>query len=105
MKKLHGDALKSEAAERREAGRSSGRQAAKLDAKKTFHCDRCDASFMREDSLRSHKRQHSEYGDGKGADGTVLQLRVDAGKPPAAPLAVGHLQVPLPPTPAPQICR
>ncbi|KAL1287273.1 ZFP64 [Ovibos moschatus] len=102
VKKFHGDALKSEAAERREAGRSSGRQAAKLDAKKTFHCDRCDASFMREDSLRSHKRQHREYGDGKGADGTVLQLRLDAGKPPAAPLAVGHLQVPLPPTAAPQ---
>ena len=57
---------------------------------------------MREDSLRSHKRQHSEYGDGKGADVTVLQFQVDAGKPPAAPLAVGHLQVPLPPTPAPQ---
>ena len=102
VKKFHGDALKSEAAERRDVGRSSGRQAAKLDAKKTFHCDRCDASFMREDSLRSHKRQHSEYGDGKGADVTVLQFQVDAGKPPAAPLAVGHLQVPLPPTPAPQ---
>ncbi|KAJ1076436.1 hypothetical protein K5549_002476 [Capra hircus] len=69
VKKLHGDALKSEAAERREAGRSSGRQAAKLDAKKTFHCDRCDASFMREDSLRSHKRQHSDpapqFGEGR----------------------------------------
>lgn len=100
VKKFHGDALKSEAAERRDAGRPGGRQAARLDAKKTFHCDRCDASFMREDSLRSHRRQHSEYGDGKGADVTVLQLQVDAGKPPAAPLAVGHL--PLPPTPAPQ---
>ncbi|XP_011601108.2 zinc finger protein 64 isoform X2 [Takifugu rubripes] len=31
---------------------------AKLDAARAFCCDSCDASFVREDSLRSHKKQH-----------------------------------------------
>ncbi|XP_011364255.1 zinc finger protein 64 isoform X1 [Pteropus medius] len=102
MKKFHGDMVKTEASERKDSGRQSSRQVAKLDAKKTFHCDICDASFMREDSLRSHKRQHSEYGDNKNSDVTVLQFQIDPGKPPAAPLTVGHLQVPLQPSQVPQ---
>uniref|UniRef100_A0A8C5XNA5 ZFP64 zinc finger protein n=1 Tax=Microcebus murinus TaxID=30608 RepID=A0A8C5XNA5_MICMU len=102
VKKFHGDLAKAEAPERKDAGRQSGRQVAKLDAKKTFHCDICDASFMREDSLRSHKRQHSEHSEGKNSDVTVLQFQIDPGKQPAAPLAVGHLQVPLQPSQVPQ---
>ncbi|XP_047626804.1 zinc finger protein 64 isoform X7 [Phacochoerus africanus] len=102
MKKFHGDMVKTEALERKDAGRQSSRQVAKLDAKKTFHCDRCDASFMREDSLRSHKRQHSEYSENKSSDVTVLQFQIDPSKQPAAPLAVGHLQVPLQPSQVPQ---
>ncbi|CAK6971901.1 zinc finger protein 64 [Scomber scombrus] len=36
----------------------SSRYRAKLDAARAFCCDSCDASFVREDSLRSHKKQH-----------------------------------------------
>ncbi|XP_075819281.1 zinc finger protein 64 isoform X1 [Microtus pennsylvanicus] len=95
MKKFHADMLKTEAPERKDSSRQSSRQVTKLDAKKTFHCDICDASFMREDSLRSHKRQHSEYHDSKNSDVTVVQLHLDPSKQPAAPLTVEHLQVPL----------
>jgi hypothetical protein len=102
VKKFHGDMVKTEALERKDAGRRSSRQVAKLDAKKAFHCDLCDASFMREDSLRSHKRQHSEYSDSKNSDVTVLQFQIDPSKQPAAPLTVGHLQVPLQPSQVPQ---
>uniref|UniRef100_A0A671F791 ZFP64 zinc finger protein n=1 Tax=Rhinolophus ferrumequinum TaxID=59479 RepID=A0A671F791_RHIFE len=102
MKKFHGDMVKTEASERKDTGRQSSRQVAKLDAKKTFHCDICDASFMREDSLRSHKRQHSEYSENKNSDVTVLQFQIEPGKQPAAPLTVGHLQVPLQPGQVPQ---
>ncbi|XP_036448374.1 zinc finger protein 64 [Colossoma macropomum] len=35
------------------------RYRARLDATRPFHCNLCDASFVREDSLRSHKRQHN----------------------------------------------
>lgn len=31
----------------------------KLEATRAFRCNFCDASFVREDSLRSHKRQHT----------------------------------------------
>uniref|UniRef100_A0A2K6FF94 ZFP64 zinc finger protein n=1 Tax=Propithecus coquereli TaxID=379532 RepID=A0A2K6FF94_PROCO len=102
MKKFHGDMVKTEALERKDTSRQSSRQVAKLDAKKTFHCDICEASFMREDSLRSHKRQHSEYSESKSSDVTVLQFQIDPSKQPAAPLTVGHLQVPLQPSQVPQ---
>lgn len=36
------------------------RYRAKLDASRAFCCDMCDASFVREDSLRSHKKQHRD---------------------------------------------
>ncbi|KAM9856267.1 zinc finger protein 64 [Aulostomus maculatus] len=38
----------------------SSRYRAKLDAARAFCCDSCNASFVREDSLRSHKKQHRE---------------------------------------------
>lgn len=36
----------------------ASRYRAKLDAARAFYCDSCDASFVREDSLRSHRKQH-----------------------------------------------
>lgn len=39
---------------------ASSRYRAKLDAARVFSCDLCDASFVREDSLRSHKKQHRD---------------------------------------------
>lgn len=38
----------------------SSRYRAKLEAARAFCCDSCDASFVREDSLRSHKKQHRD---------------------------------------------
>ncbi|MBN3304956.1 ZF64A protein, partial [Amia calva] len=55
----------------------SSRYRAKLDAAKAFRCNDCEASFVREDSLRSHRKQHRD------AQLTFLQ--------PSA----GQLQVPL----------
>ncbi|XP_067227163.1 zinc finger protein 64 [Chanodichthys erythropterus] len=37
----------------------SSRYRARLEATRAFRCDLCEASFVREDSLRSHKRQHN----------------------------------------------
>ncbi|KAL2103847.1 hypothetical protein ACEWY4_000715 [Coilia grayii] len=36
----------------------SSRYRARLEATRAFRCNVCDASFVREDSLRSHRRQH-----------------------------------------------
>ncbi|XP_035236554.1 zinc finger protein 64 isoform X1 [Anguilla anguilla] len=44
-----------------EAPRPAGsRYRAKLDAARAFRCELCEASFVREDSLRSHRKQHRQ---------------------------------------------
>lgn len=57
------------------------RYRAKLDAARAFCCDLCDASFVREDSLRSHRKQHRD----------TLHLQPnDAADPlPVAPSGIG----------------
>ncbi|XP_078508177.1 zinc finger protein 64 [Lissotriton helveticus] len=97
MKKIHGDKVKSKKSSMEkkdgEVPKQGGsRQVAKLDAKKAFRCDICDASFVREDSLRSHKKQHTEYNDPKTYELAVLQLQMDNGQS-SVPVAVKHLQV------------
>ncbi|TDH10160.1 hypothetical protein EPR50_G00072230 [Perca flavescens] len=44
---------------------------AKLEAARAFCCDSCDASFVREDSLRSHRKQHRDTQN-------TLQLQLSA---------------------------
>ncbi|NXK65001.1 ZF64A protein, partial [Sylvietta virens] len=100
LRKAHGDRAKGKKhpLDKKEGDRpkqGGSRQVAKLDAKKAFKCDLCDASFVREDSLRSHKKQHSLYNGSKSNELAVLQLQMDPGRQPGAPIAVSHLQVPL----------
>uniref|UniRef100_A0A8C0UV59 ZFP64 zinc finger protein n=1 Tax=Cyanistes caeruleus TaxID=156563 RepID=A0A8C0UV59_CYACU len=87
VRKAHGDKAKGKrhSLDKKEGERpkqGGSRQVAKLDAKKAFKCDLCDASFVREDSLRSHKKQHSLYG-AKNGELAVLQLQMDPGRPQA----------------------
>ncbi|XP_018422461.1 PREDICTED: zinc finger protein 64 [Nanorana parkeri] len=81
IKKVHGDdvnckfdAQKTEGNFPRQYG---SRKSNKVEAKKTFRCDLCEASFVREDSLRSHKRQHNEIMLQKSQELSMLQLSVD----------------------------
>ncbi|NXD20863.1 ZF64A protein, partial [Spelaeornis formosus] len=100
VRKAHGDKAKGK---KTPLGRKEGerpkqggsRQVAKLDAKKAFKCEQCEASFVREDSLRSHRKQHSLYSGSKGGELAVLQLQMEPGRQPGAPITVSHLQVPL----------
>ncbi|XP_042347928.1 zinc finger protein 64 [Plectropomus leopardus] len=66
------------------------RYRAKLEAAKAFSCDSCDASFVREDSLRSHKKQHRDTQN-------VLQLQLST---PADAVTTSQsnnqLEVPIP---------
>lgn len=59
---------------------------AKLDAARAFCCDSCDASFVREDSLRSHKKQHRAAQNGLHLH--ALALSADASSQSNAPLPV-----------------
>ncbi|XP_037627799.1 zinc finger protein 64 isoform X1 [Sebastes umbrosus] len=71
------------------------RYRAKLEAARAFCCDSCDASFVREDSLRSHKKQHRDTQN-------VLQLQLSAPTdtvnlvPVTASQSNTQLEVPLP---------
>ncbi|XP_029362482.1 zinc finger protein 64 [Echeneis naucrates] len=73
----------------------SSRYRAKLDAARAFCCDSCDASFVREDSLRSHKKQHRDTQ-------SVLQLQLSAPAdavslvPVTASQHSAQLEVPIP---------
>ncbi|XP_066481958.1 zinc finger protein 64 [Tiliqua scincoides] len=100
MKKAHKDKVKvkKKAPEKTEGDRpkeGGSRQVARLEAKKAFRCDLCEASFVREDSLRSHKRQHAEYNGIKNTELAVLQFQMDPTTQAGAPITVSHLQVPL----------
>lgn len=98
MKKAHRDKVKKKVAEKTEGERAKDcgtRQVAKLEAKKAFKCDLCEASFVREDSLRSHKRQHVEYNGTKTTELAVLQFQMDPSRQAGVPITVSHLQVPL----------
>lgn len=98
VRKAHGDKAKGKRLDKKEGDKprqGGSRQVAKLDAKKAFKCDLCDASFVREDSLRSHKKQHSLYSSSKSSELAVLQLQMDPSRQPGAPITVSHLQVPL----------
>lgn len=59
---------------------ASSRYRAKLDAARVFRCELCEASFVREDSLRSHTKQHRE------AQLTFLQLQAQEAPPPGPDL-------------------
>ncbi|KAI1897108.1 hypothetical protein AGOR_G00079730, partial [Albula goreensis] len=67
---------------------ASSRYRAKLDAARAFRCDLCEASFVREDSLRSHRKQHRD------TQLTFLQLQMqprEAPCPPCPPPELGQL--------------
>lgn len=72
----------------------SSRYRAKLDAARAFRCDLCNASFVREDSLRSHRKQHRDT-----QNALHLQLPTQPSAitlSPATPAQNGtHLQGPL----------
>ncbi|KAF4078654.1 hypothetical protein AMELA_G00201720 [Ameiurus melas] len=67
MRKCHGEKVLeglSKSAKHGKAGDESpspagSRYRVRLEAARAFRCNLCDASFVREDSLRSHKRQHN----------------------------------------------
>lgn len=102
-KKCHSDKPEKASSAKGGRGKSGGgdspkpvgsRYRAKLDAARAFCCDSCDASFVREDSLRSHKKQHRDTQN-------VLQLQLSTSAdtvnlvPVATSQSSTQLQVPM----------
>lgn len=57
----------------RKKGRSSKTAIPVFDGKRPWSCEDCDASFVREDSYRSHRRQHEQLQENEGVEHQVLQ--------------------------------
>ncbi|XP_030624975.1 zinc finger protein 64 [Chanos chanos] len=72
----------------------SSRYRARLEAARAFRCDLCEASFVREDSLRSHKRQHNTQQQGILRVTAVAQPQAVANPNPSVQ-ASGQVRVPL----------
>ncbi|KAL7864334.1 hypothetical protein AOLI_G00157540 [Acnodon oligacanthus] len=70
------------------------RYRARLDATRPFHCNLCDASFVREDSLRSHMRQHNNNTQQQQSNATSQSQTTTLTKVPAQ--AAGHVSLTLP---------
>ncbi|KAM8862964.1 zinc finger protein 64 isoform 2-T2 [Spinachia spinachia] len=73
---------------------AGSRYRAKLEAARAFCCDSCDASFVREDSLRSHRKQHRDSQN-------VVQLHLSGPAdisllPVTSSQVDGRLEVPVP---------
>ncbi|XP_007258842.3 zinc finger protein 64 [Astyanax mexicanus] len=51
------------------------RYRARLEATRAFRCNLCDASFVREDSLRSHKKQHSKNNNNNNNNNNNINLQ------------------------------
>ncbi|XP_041112369.1 zinc finger protein 64-like isoform X2 [Polyodon spathula] len=74
-------------------GRS--RYRAKLDAVQSFRCDICEAAFVREDSLRSHRKQHVDARMISNTALAVLQIQVHHEDQASSQPQLNQLQVPL----------
>ncbi|XP_053549871.1 zinc finger protein 64 [Bombina bombina] len=99
MKKAHGDKVKPKKnfTEKKDSDmlrHGSTRPGGKLAAKRSFKCELCDASFVREDSLRSHKKQHDEYDISTQHEEAVLQLQMNLSRQNNNTVSVRHIQVP-----------
>ncbi|XP_025709158.1 zinc finger protein 64 isoform X3 [Callorhinus ursinus] len=69
--KVHRDEAKTEnqAPHGKEGPRgSSSQHVAKIVTQRAFRCDTCGASFVRDDSLRCHKKQHNDQSENKNSD-------------------------------------
>ncbi|RXM97438.1 Zinc finger protein 64-like, isoforms 1 and 2 [Acipenser ruthenus] len=71
------------------------RYRAKLDAARSFRCDICEASFVREDSLRSHRKQHADTQMISNTALAVLQIQMHHEDQVTSQPQLNQLQVPL----------
>lgn len=98
--KVHKDEAKTEnrAPQGREAPReSASHHVAKIVTQRAFRCETCGASFVRDDSLRCHRKQHSDQSDNKNSN--LVTFPPESAPVQLGPLvSVGQLEVPLEPS-------
>ncbi|XP_031228723.1 zinc finger protein 64 isoform X4 [Mastomys coucha] len=59
---------------------------------RAFGCDKCSASFVRDDSLRCHRKQHSDWGENKNSSLVTFPPEGIASGQPGPLVSVGQLE-------------
>ncbi|XP_023394502.1 zinc finger protein 64 isoform X4 [Loxodonta africana] len=77
---------------------SSSQHVAKIVTQRAFRCDICGASFVRDDSLRCHKKQHSDQSENKNSELVTFPSESSASSQPGTLVSVGQLEAPLEPS-------
>nr|XP_008012091.2 zinc finger protein 64 isoform X3 [Chlorocebus sabaeus] len=77
---------------------SSSQHVAKIVTQRAFRCETCGASFVRDDSLRCHKKQHSDQSENKNSDLVTFPPESAASGQLSTLVSVGQLEAPLEPS-------
>ncbi|XP_025787952.1 zinc finger protein 64 homolog, isoforms 3 and 4-like [Puma concolor] len=99
--KVHGDETKTEnrAPQGKEGPRgSSSQHVAKIVTQRAFRCETCGASFVRDDSLRCHKKQHNDQSENKNSDLVTFPPESSASGQLGPLVSAGQLETPLEPS-------
>ncbi|XP_040315944.1 zinc finger protein 64 isoform X2 [Herpailurus yagouaroundi] len=99
--KVHGDETKTEnrAPQGKEGPRgSSSQHVAKIVTQRAFRCETCGASFVRDDSLRCHKKQHNDQSENKNSDLVTFPPESSASGQLGPLVSTGQLETPLEPS-------
>ncbi|XP_008012091.3 zinc finger protein 64 isoform X3 [Chlorocebus sabaeus] len=77
---------------------SSSQHVAKIVTQRAFRCETCGASFVRDDSLRCHKKQHSDQSENKNSDLVTFPPESAASGQLSTLVSAGQLEAPLEPS-------
>ncbi|XP_036353038.2 zinc finger protein 64 isoform X4 [Ochotona princeps] len=96
LDRVHRDEAKTEnwAPQGREGPRDGSTHMAKIVTQRAFRCETCGASFVRDDSLRCHRKQHGEQGESKSSG---LVTFPPESSTPGLLVSMGQLETPLEP--------
>ncbi|XP_038187766.1 zinc finger protein 64 isoform X2 [Arvicola amphibius] len=101
MDKVHREGAKTEnkAPQGRDGPRESGpHHVAQIITQRAFQCDKCGASFVRDDSLRCHRKQHSDWGENKNSNLVTFPSESVASGQLSPLVSVGQLESTLEPS-------
>nr|XP_005899695.1 PREDICTED: zinc finger protein 64 [Bos mutus] len=72
-----------------------GPPVAKIVTHRAFRCETCGAAFVRDDSLRCHRKQHSDHGENQSSGLVTFPPESSAPGQLGALVSVGQLEAPL----------
>ncbi|XP_050008913.1 zinc finger protein 64 isoform X3 [Alexandromys fortis] len=104
MDKVHREGTKTENRAPQGQGKdgpqeSSPHHVAQIITQRAFQCDKCGASFVRDDSLRCHRKQHSDWGENKNSNLVTFPSESNVASGQLSPLvSVGRLASTLEPS-------